>query len=357
MKSKVYFIPVDNSDGHPAIKAKFSRLLNQSKLFDFLSQGEKTAIKMHFGEEGNTGYVLPEYIRVAVEDIIKKKAHPFLSDTNTLYQGRRTNSSDHLKLAHEHGFIPEKVGCKILIPDDTKPENVVEIKINQEFIKVARVAKIFIEADAIVDIAHFKGHIMSGFGGVLKNIGMGCAVRKGKLAQHSDVSPIVYEGKCVGCGVCVTVCPAKAIIVQNDKARILSAKCIGCASCIASCPHIAIDVSWEAGGSNMQEKMIEYAFAVLKGKENKSAFINFAVKITKECDCLAKDDPRISPDIGIFASTDPVSVDKATVDAVNKKCGRDIFQEAHPHRDYNRQLRYAHKLGLGSLDYELIELS
>jgi uncharacterized Fe-S center protein len=197
---------------------------------------------------------------------------------------------------------------------------------------------------------------MAGFAGALKNLGMGCASRDGKLAQHSDVSPFVREKICVGCGECEKACPAKAIVIANKKSCIDSGKCIGCASCIAACVYHAIDVKWEQGGDKIQQKMVEYAKAALTGKKTKCAFLNFALKITKECDCIAKDDPRIAPDIGILASLDPVSIDKASLDLVVKACGKDVFRQVHPDRDGMRQLKYASGLGLGNLEYELIEL-
>ena len=356
MKSRVYFVGVSDSDSLESIQEKLSRLLDKSNLFDFVDDGDSIAVKMHFGEEGNTGFVRPEYLRVICDKIKKSKAAPFLSDTNTLYRGRRTNSRDHLLLAHEHGFTKGKVGVEVRILDDTKKENIAIVNVNQKSIKNAKIAKIFQQADAIVGVSHFKGHMMTGFGGALKNLGMGCATREGKLAQHSDISPFVIIKNCVGCGACEKICPVKAVSIKNKKSYIDSTKCIGCASCIAACQYNAIEVHWESGGGTIQEKMIEYTKAVLKNKEKKSAFINFALKITKECDCLAKDDPRMAPDVGIFASKDPVSIDKACFDLVNKACQKDIFKEAHPERDGLKQLKYAEELSLGKLDYELIEL-
>ena len=355
MKSKVYFMPVKNSNDISSVSLKLKTLLEKSNILDFLRKDNRVAVKMHFGEEGNTGFVKSGYVRIICDEIKKRGSGAFLSDTNALYHGRRTNSKDHLILAEEHGFTKESTGVELIIPDDTKKENTIAVKINQKLIGTAKLARIFVDADSIIAISHFKGHIMAGFGGSLKNIGMGCAARTGKLMQHSDVSPVVYENKCTGCGSCEKICPAGAIHIVNNKSVINGLKCIGCASCIAVCPFAAIDVNWESGGGTLQKKMVEYAYAVLKDKK-KCVFFNFAIKITKECDCLAKDDPRITPDIGILASLDPVSADKASFDLVNSSCGRDIFKELHPNRDGMIQLKYAQELGLGNLDYELAEL-
>ena len=357
MKSKVYFIKVNDPDDAGTIKEKFARLLDKSDCLGFIRKSNLAVVKMHFGEEGNTGFVKPEFVRLVCESLLQKGATPFLCDTNTLYRGRRTNSKDHLQIAREHGFTREATAAEVVIPDETRKDNVAEVAINGKFIKTAKILKIFQDADAVVDIAHFKGHIMTGFGGVLKNVGMGCATREGKLAQHSDISPIVYLDNCVGCGACEEACPVKAVSIKDEKSNIDPEICIGCASCIAACKYNAIDVNWDAGGSAIQEKMIEYAKAALKDKSEKCAFINFAIKITGECDCLAKDDPRIAPDIGIFVSRDPVSADKAAFDLTVALSKKDIFKEAHPNREGSKQLNYAAAIGLGSLDYELINLS
>lgn len=357
MKSKVYFISVNDLDDMEVVKSKLTRLLDESNIFDFLCEDDTVAIKLHFGEEGNTGYVKPEYVRVVANRIAEKRAIPILTDTNTLYRGRRMSQESHIQLAYEHGFTKEIAGAEVFIADGHKGEETEDIRIDQRFIKVAKIASFFHRANAIIGIAHFKGHLLIGFAGTLKNLGMGCASREGKLAQHSDVAPFVKIKNCRGCGECEKVCPSQAITIVNKKSHINNLKCIGCASCIAACPYEAIDVNWESGAGNIQEKMVEYAKAVLMGKEKRAAFINFAVKITKECDCLAKDAPKISPDIGIFASKDPVGIDKASMDLVIRTCSKDIFKKAHPERNGFKQLHYASEIGLGNLDYELIRLA
>jgi len=356
MKSKVYLVRLENFAQTQVVAGKLKHLLEESRILDFIQPNFKVAVKMHFGEEGNTGFVKPEYLRVVSDAISFKGATASVADTNTLYRGRRTNSLEHLALAREHGFTRETLSAEVIVPDDSKKENVKEMQINQKFIKTAKLVRFFVDSDALLGVSHFKGHIMTGFGGALKNLGMGCAAREGKLQQHSDISPIVYQQKCIGCGECEKVCPVKAIIIKSNKSVIDGAKCIGCATCIAVCPVSAIDVPWGSGAAIIQEKMIEYTSAVMKNKKGRAGFLNFAIKITKECDCLAKDDPRVVPDIGILASTDPVSIDQASLDLVNLTCGKDIFKELHPERDGSKQLKYAQKLGLGNLDYELIEL-
>ncbi|MCX5694780.1 MAG: DUF362 domain-containing protein [Candidatus Omnitrophica bacterium] len=322
---------------------------------NFIQKNDQVALKMHFGEEGNTGFVRPQYVRVVSDAASERGAGVFLSDTNTLYRGRRLNSSDHLKLAHEHGFTKEITNADVVIPDDTQEKNIASIEINQKFIKSAKVARIFIDANGLIAVSHFKGHILTGFGGALKNVGMGCATRQGKLAQHCNVAPVVYTDKCIGCGECEIICPVKAIKLINKKSVVDSVKCIGCASCLAVCPSMAMFIDFNAG-NQVQNKMVEYSLAVLKDKKKKRGFINFAIKINKECDCWGMENPQIAPDIGVFASCDPVSIDQASFDLVNQTCNKNIFKDVHPEQDATIQLRYAQSIGLGSIDYELIKL-
>jgi uncharacterized protein len=355
MKSKVYFVSVKDIGDVPESLNKLALLIKKSAVLADFHAGLNVAIKTHFGEAGNTAFVKPPYVRAIIEAIKGTGATGFLSDANTLYRGRRLNSLDHVKLAAEHGFTKDSIGMDIVIPDCSKKENTAEIPLNLKYVSSAKIARVFIDADALVAITHFKGHALNGFGGALKNVGMGCATREGKLAQHCDISPVTFPERCIGCGECVNVCPVGAITVVDCKSSLDKIKCIGCASCMAACPTMALFIDMGAG-KDMQKKMVEYAYAVLNRKKNKCAFFNFAVSINKECDCWGKENPRIAADVGILASSDPVSIDKASFDLVKASCGKDVFHEVHPDYDGLVHLEYAQSVGLGNLDYELIRL-
>lgn len=355
MKSKVFFVPVKDAGDIKTVSAALRNLIDASKALDCIRADDRVAVKIHFGEEGNTAFVNPAYVRIICDGIRRIGARAFLSDANTLYKGRRTTASDHLQLAREHGFTREATGVDVVITDDTKKENVTDVSVNGVHIKTAKIARAFTDSDALVAITHFKGHMITGFGGAIKNLGMGCATREGKLAQHNDNAPVFYVDQCIGCGACAAVCPVGAITLSDNKSRLDIAKCIGCSSCVGVCPTMALFVDM-AAGDKVQLKMAEYAAAALSGKGKKAAFINFAVNINKECDCWGLENPRIAPDVGIFASSDPVSADKACFDLVAAACGKDIFKETHPDQDGMKQLIHAQSLGMGSLDYELIAL-
>jgi uncharacterized Fe-S center protein len=280
MKSTVYFAAVKDADDIQAVNGQLKKLLEKSKVLDVIDKKDRVGMKMHFGEAGNTGFVRPDHVRVICDEVVRKGASATLGDANTLYRGRRLIAKDHLALAHEHGFTKKAVGINIVIPDDKKKADNAEIQIDQKLIKTAKVARVFIDCEAIVSIAHFKGHALTGFGGAIKNIGMGCATREGKLAQHCDAAPIFREDRCTGCGECEIVCPPEAISMENDKAVLDRTKCIGCASCVAACPNMTIFIDVEAGDA-VQEKMAEYAYAVLSNKKGKACFLNFALRINQ----------------------------------------------------------------------------
>lgn len=355
-QSKVYFLPLKDGESLDNINKKLLSLIDKTDPFRIINENNLVAIKLHFGEEENVGHVSPDFVSSIVKAIKKRQAKVFLTDTNALYKGSRTNTVDHLGLAYRHGFTPDKVGAPVVIADGIKSDEDIEIDIKGDYVKTAYVASAVVKADSVVAVSHFKGHIMTGFGGAMKNLGMGCASRRGKLVQHGGVAPVVTTEKCVSCGACIKICPVEAIKFVSKKAKINPKICIGCASCIAVCPVAAIDVDWPKGADTIQEKMVEYALAAIKDKKDKCVYFNFAIKITKECDCLAKDDPKICPDAGIFLSTDPVAIDQACADKVNAISAKDIFKEQHPERDWNKQLEHAQKIGLGNRVYELVEI-
>ncbi|MBF0494537.1 MAG: DUF362 domain-containing protein [Candidatus Omnitrophica bacterium] len=357
MKSKVYFVPVSKADSGEIVKKKLKTLLEKSGVLGVVERGDKVAAKIHFGEEGNTGYVDPELAGVICRAAVEKGGEVYLADTNVLYKGSRTVTADHIKLALKHGFSKNATGVDIFIPDDTKKEETLEIAIGQKYIRTAKVGRFFIDCDSLVTISHFKGHMLTGFGGAIKNLGMGCATRQGKLAQHNNLAPAVYPDNCVACGACVAICPVNALTLKGDNAKISldAKKCIGCANCVGVCSTFSLFVDFTAG-SAVQEKMAEYAFAVLRNKKKKAVFINFAMKINKECDCWGGENPGIAPDVGIFASLDPVAIDKASYDIVNRVCKKNVFRSAHPDQDGTIQITHAEKIGLGRQEYDLVEV-
>jgi len=364
--SKVYF-----SDLRTSVKenlpSKLKRLMQSAGINDVVADRNLAAIKLHFGEKGNTAFIRPLLIRAIVEQINELGASPFLTDANTLYAGSRGDSVDHLKTAIENGFVYSVVKAPVIIADGIRGASSSKVKVDQEIIKSAYIGKDIVESDVLVSVAHFKGHELSGFGGTIKNVGMGCAARKGKLEQHSDLSPKVKKKKCVGCGDCVQHCAHEAISLKEDKAKIDQKKCVGCGECILICPNGAIDVQWNADIPLFQKKMAEYTLAVLKGKEGKTFFLNFLTDITPACDCYGHSDAPIVPDIGIVASKDPVAIDQASVDLVNQQTGisgsyltrctepgEDKFRGVYPKIDWTIQLDHAEQIGIGSRNYELV---
>ncbi|MBN1307386.1 MAG: DUF362 domain-containing protein [Chitinispirillaceae bacterium] len=352
--NNVWFVPATETDSTASVAEKLRILLGRFGFSGLIAEGSVAQVKMHFGERGNRGYVRPELVRTITDAIRSRGGRAAVSDTNTLYRGLRTNCNDHLRLARRHGFTDESVGGVVEIPDDKNASLAASVPVSGRFIASAKVLRRYIDAPLLVGLAHFKGHMVTGFGGALKNIGMGCATRGGKLAQHAAVAPFIIKKKCIGCGACRDVCPADAITIINGTAHLDAAKCIGCASCIAACGNDSAELDWRGGAGSLPEKMVEYAAAVLRSP-GKKLFVNVALRITAECDCLAKDDPRIAPDVGLLVASDPVAIDQASYDLVCTKAGGfDPFRKAHPERDPLRQLDYAERMSLGKRNYELV---
>jgi uncharacterized Fe-S center protein len=368
MKSAVYFADLRAKAGENLVD-KVKRLLEAVDLTPKVKERALVAVKLHFGEAGNTAYVRPVFVRKIVDTIKEVGGCPFLTDANTLYVGSRSDSVAHLTTAIRNGFTYSVANAPLIIADGLRGGNETAVTVNLKRFKRVYIGSEIVRADTIVSVAHFKGHELSGFGGTIKNLGMGCASRKGKLAQHSSVSPKVSRKKCEGCGECVEYCAQKAISLFDEKAKIATKKCVGCGECIIICPNQAIQIQWDQAIPVFLENMVEYTAGVLKGKEDSAVFLNFITQVSPACDCYGHNDSPIVADIGVLASTDPVAIDQASADLVNNaeglkgscltknfKPGQDKFRALYPNVDWEIQIEYAEEIGLGTRAYDLLTI-
>lgn len=357
MSSKVYFSSLSGKSRVSPL-TKITKLLNRCGAKDIYAKDDLVAIKVHFGELGNTAFIRPIFLRPVVELLNQKNAKPFLTDTNTLYAGMRNNSVSHLHNANWNGFGYSTLQVPVIIADGLRGENSIDVPVEgTELIDKARLATDIVNADALLVVSHFKGHEAAGFGGAIKNLSMGCASRAGKLAMHSSSKPSVKQDKCTACGLCTTVCHWKAIKIEN-KAADITELCTGCARCVGICPHRAIYVKYDASFTNMQKMMAEYAKAVVASSRKPVVFLNILTAISPTCDCAPGNDAPVTHDIGFMSSLDPVALDKAGLDMVLKQCeGIDPFAAKNGGITGDVQLTHAEKIGLGSLDYELVEVN
>lgn len=366
-KSKVYFMNL-RTKSNLNLLDKLERLVKKAGIQSIDFEKKFTAIKIHFGEPGNLAYIRPNYARKIVEILKSLGAIPFLTDSNTLYSGKRSNAVDHLQSAMENGFNPISVGCNVIIADGLKGTEQKEIEIKGKHCKAPKIGAAIADADIIISMNHFKGHEQAGFGGALKNLGMGSGSRLGKLEMHSASKPKINIEKCRTCGMCLKSCSQVAIEYgENKKAKIDYEKCIGCGQCIAVCLHGAAGFSWDQPIEILNEKIAEYAYAVVKDKPN--FHINFIMNVSPNCDCWSANDMAIVPDIGIAASFDPVALDAACLDLVNKaqvirgsaadnnnNDEKDKFKHVHPGTIGEAALKHAKTIGLGTQEYELISI-
>ena len=367
MASNVYWADF-RADFRENLQQKLTRLMKTAGMGEIDFDNKYVAIKMHFGEPGNLAFLRPNWAKTVADFVKERGGKPFLTDCNTLYVGGRKNGLDHLDTAMLNGFNPMTTGCQVIIADGIKGNDEVEVPVEGgEYVKNAKIGRAVMDADVFISLTHFKGHESAGFGGTLKNIGMGCGSRAGKMEQHNAGKPHVVQKHCVGCKLCTKICAHDAISVQDRKAAIDHSKCVGCGRCIAVCARNAITVNIDESNTNLSRKISEYAKAVVDGRP--CFHISLIIDVSPNCDCRAENDAAIVPNVGMFASFDPVALDMACVDAVNTQpilrgsaadigdChDQDHFHCIHPDTDWMSCLEHAEKLGLGTREYELIKI-
>ena len=371
-KAKVYFTDFRCRPGKNNLQ-KLQKLCKKASIEQINFEGKFVAIKMHFGELGCLASLRPQYVK-AVADLVKELGgRPFLTDCNTLYPGSRKHALEHLDCANLNGYNTVTTGCQIIIGDGLRGTDEVEVPVkNGEYVEKAKIGRAIMDADVFISLAHFKGHEMTGFGGAIKNIGMGCGSRAGKMEQHSSGKPKVDESKCKNCRRCAQECGSDAIPYENNVAHIHEDLCKGCGRCIGACAFDAIEtVEWDAN-EKLDRKMAEYAQAVCQDRP--CFHINLVMDVSPNCDCHAENDAPILPDIGMFASFNPVALDQACADACMKAAPmpnsqlsdnlakpdwhhhHDHFLDSNPNIDWKTTLEHAEKIGLGTREYELVRV-
>lgn len=371
MASKVYFTDMRALPG-TNLQKKLERLMRRAGIETIDFQDKFAAIKIHFGEPGNLSYLRPNFAKTVADVVKSLGGKPFLTDCNTLYVGRRKNALDHLEAAYENGFSPFSTGCHVIIADGLKGTDEVEVPVEGgEYVKSAKIGRAIMDADVYIALSHFKGHESAGFGGAIKNTGMGCGSRAGKMEMHCAGKPTVNKDQCKSCHMCEKNCAHGAISFdENKKASIDHNRCVGCGRCLGACNFDAIYNGNYAANDELNCRMAEYSKAVVDGRP--AFYINIVNQVSPYCDCHGENDTAIIPDVGMFASFDPVALDVACADACNKMpvipgsllddhmhaegaCDHhDHFTNVSPNTNWKTCMEHAEKIGLGSAEYELI---
>ena len=374
-KAKVYFTDFRTPYGGDTMPGKLKKLIRKAGIAQLNLEGQFVAIKIHFGELGNVSYLRPNYARAVVDVVKELGGKPFLTDCNTLYPGSRKNALEHLYCARENGFTPLTVGCPILIGDGLKGTDDIEVPVRGgEYVKNAKIGRAVMDADVIISMTHFKGHEATGFGGALKNLGMGCGSRAGKKEQHNNGKAYVQQEICRGCRRCMRECANNGLVFDPEtrKMHVDKEHCVGCGRCVGACNFDAIDFEDPNSNQMLNYRIAEYAKAVVDGRPQ--FHISLVMDISPNCDCHGENDAPILPDVGMFASFDPLALDQACVDACmkceplpNSQLGEhmrdphfvdhhDHFTNSTPESEWQSCLSHAEKIGLGTRDYELIRL-
>lgn len=365
--SKVYYTNFRTSLSENLLQ-KLARLVKKAGMLDQIDfENKYAAIKIHFGEPGNLAYLRPNYSKVIVDLIKEQGGKVFLTDCNTLYVGGRKNALDHLDTAYVNGYNPFTTGCHVIIGDGLKGTDEELVPIDGEYVKEAKIGRAVMDADIFISLTHFKGHESTGFGGALKNIGMGCGSRAGKMEMHNAGKPFVEQELCIGCKTCTRFCAHSAITIENKKASIDHSRCVGCGRCVGACPVDAVQTPNDESNDILNMKIAEYTYAVIKDRPN--FHISLVVDVSPYCDCHGENDVPIVPNVGMFASFDPVALDVACADAVNRQpvlagsrlsemehTHHDHFKDMHPDTNWMVAIDHAVKLGIGNKEYELIEI-
>lgn len=353
--STVYFADT-SAKNKKSLLEKVEILCQKAGLKNVIKENDLVAIKVHFGERGNTGFVSPIYVRRVVNQIKEAGGKPFVTDANTLYKGSRGNAVDHIQTALENGFSYATIGAPIIIADGLNGHDFVSVPVKGKHLEEVKISSNAVNADAMVVVSHFKGHEMAGFGGTLKNIGMGLGCPSAKQIMHSAAKPEVNIEKCSACRKCVSWCPTDAITVDRV-AKIDQEKCYSCGECTVTCTYGAIMINWHTSLEDMMQRVVEHAAGAVQGKENKTLYLNFLTNITPDCDCWGWSDAALINDIGILASTDPIAIDKASLDLVTEALKNKIPDWKEREAATIEQVRYGQELGMGSMDYELKKLN
>jgi uncharacterized Fe-S center protein len=356
MATPVYFYRFRSTEESITYPKGLTSLFHHALLKDCIKTDDLVAIKCHFGEKGNDTYIPPVFVKHLVDEIKQLGGKPFLTDTCVLYRSQRDNSVDHLNLANEHGFSLSEIGAPVIIGDGLLGDAEKLVSITGDIFQEVSVAAVALETDAIIVLSHVTGHMASGMGAAIKNIGMGFASKKGKLRQHSMMKPTVSSKRCTGCQLCIEWCPTQAIYMNGEVALIDTKQCIGCGECFTMCRYGAIKHDWNRDSKDLQKRMAEHALGVAKGKFGKIGYINFLISMTKDCDCLNKSQKPLISDIGLLASLDPVAIDAASLELVKTETGKHIAGWSYPHIDPWIQIRHGERIGLGQADFKLVEV-
>lgn len=374
-KAKVYFSDFRTPARGDSIPRKLEKLIQAAGIGDIDFDGKFVAIKMHFGEHGNISFLRPNFARAVVNVVKSLGGKPFLTDCNTMYPGSRKNALEHLYCAWENGFSPLSVDCPIIIGDGLKGTDDIDVPVaGGEYVKNAKIGRAIMDADIIISLNHFKGHEETGFGGALKNLGMGCGSRAGKKEQHSSGKTVIDKALCRGCRRCERDCANGGLVYlpEEKKMSVDLEHCVGCGRCLGACNFDAISFTNYDANEKLCRRIAEYSKAVVDGRP--SFHISLIVDVSPNCDCHSENDAPILPDIGMFASFDPVALDQACADACMKQAPlpnsqlgdnmrrhgfvdhHDHFINSAPDTDWRVCLEHAEKIGVGTREYELIEL-